>query len=479
MNLVMRNMMVNIFSRAIQHSIFHKSRIKIVASVMSMLTLVLILTLLIIYLTTLRSVYRSNQHVLQDFTEQCIGGLTHEAGAGTDKAGASAGEVMDYGSRKEFLDAPGENQLFTEDRLHTKAAVCYVVAFNEKGEAVEIWNDVKPLMSDEALTEMAGILLGSGNKEGSNQSFVYRITEYYGDGDETTTKASMNSDAETKDSDTGKIIYVAMMDNTLISDSISALLINTIVTGVLALLVLFVISVALADKIVKPLENSYSKQRQFISDAGHELKTPISTISANADILKKDLGENPWLDNIIFENRRMKDLVTQLLELARTENTDPLMENLDFSHLVMGSLLPFDTIVFDHGMVLESDIQEDIHIMGNTVQLEQLVSTLVDNAISHARYSLSTERPCIRVRLFSERGHAVLEVANPGDPIAVEEREKIFERFYRSDQSRQLNGHYGLGLAIAKAVTECHHGRISVDSKAGYNTFSVVIAVTV
>ena len=88
--------------------------------------------------------------------------------------------------------------------------------------------------------------------------------------------------------------------------------------------------------------------------------------------------------------------------------------------------------------------------MGNTVQLEQLVSTLVDNAISHARYSLSTERPCIRVRLFSERGHAVLEVANPGDPIAVEEREKIFERFYRSDRSRQLNGHYGLGLAIAK-----------------------------
>ncbi|WP_051671452.1 sensor histidine kinase [Oribacterium sp. P6A1] len=474
--------MVKFFSKAIHHSIFQKSRVKIVASIMSMLTLVLILTLMIIYMTTLRSVYKSNQHILLDFTEQCIGGLSHDVWDAEDGKNGKAAEKEDInnGTHKESFDISRENQLFKESPSYTKVTVCYVVAFNAKGEVVEIWNDVKPLLSDEALTEMASVLLYSGNKEGSNRSFVYRITEYPGNWNAATTDASLNGDVETKDiSDTDKIIYVAMMDNTLISDSISALLINTIITGTLALGVLFMISVFLADKIVKPLEDSYCKQRQFIADAGHELKTPISTISANADILKKELGENSWLDNIIFENRRMKDLVTQLLDLARTENTDVPMEDLDFSHLVTGSLLPFDTVIFDHGMVLESDIQEDIYIKGNPVQLEQLVSTLVDNAISHTKYSLLTEQPCIRVRLYSERGHAVLEVTNPGDPIPVEDREKIFERFYRSDQSRQLNGHYGLGLAIAKAVTERHHGKISVDSEAGYNTFSVVIAITV
>jgi signal transduction histidine kinase len=171
----------------------------------------------------------------------------------------------------------------------------------------------------------------------------------------------------------------------------------------------------------------------------------------------------------------MKDLVTQLLDLARTENTDPPMENLDFSRLVMGSLLPFDTVAFERGLIMDSDLQEGIHIMGNPVQLEQLVSTLVDNAISHSKYNTETGQPCICVRLYSKGGNAVLEVKNPGDPIPMEERKKIFERFYRSDQSRQLNGHYGLGLAIAKAITERHHGKIRVDSDKGYNTFYVVI----
>ena len=109
----------------------------------------------------------------------------------------------------------------------------------------------------------------------------------------------------------------------------------------------FFLSVFLARKIVNPLEESYQKQRQFISDAGHELKTPVSIVSANAELLSREIGDNTWLKNIQYENERMGMLVGQLLDLARTENVTPQMEHIDFSRLVAGEALPFESVAFE------------------------------------------------------------------------------------------------------------------------------------
>ena len=147
----------------------------------------------------------------------------------------------------------------------------------------------------------------------------------------------------------------------------------------------FFLSVFLARKIVNPLEESYQKQKQFISDAGHELKTPVSVVSANAELLSREIGDNQWLQNIQYENERMGMLVGQLLDLARTENVTPQMEHIDFSRLVAGESLPFESVAFEKGLTLNTNITSNIGVIGNSTQLKQLVSILLDNAIRHSK----------------------------------------------------------------------------------------------
>ena len=237
------------------------------------------------------------------------------------------------------------------------------------------------------------------------------------------------------------------------------------------LVFVFFCSLNLANRIVAPLEESYQKQKQFISDAGHELKTPIAVISANAEMLGRECGESKWLSNINFENERMAGLVSQLLELARTEQTMPVMDEVDFSQTVTGGILPFESVAFEHGLTLDCDIEEGLRLSGNVGQLGQLVSILVDNAIFHA-----APETAVTVSLKRERRSAVLSVANEGGEIPPEQREQIFERFYRRDRARSGgSGRYGLGLAIAKAIVLAHKGNISVTCKEGITKFSVSI----
>lgn len=141
----------------------------------------------------------------------------------------------------------------------------------------------------------------------------------------------------------------------------------------------------LAGKIVSPIEESYQKQRQFISDAGHELKTPVAVINANLELLSREIGGNQWLSNIRYENDRMSVLISELLELTRAENAAPQMEPVDLSRLVCGEALPFETVAYENGLELECDIAENVWVNGNSVQLKQLVSILIDNAIQHGK----------------------------------------------------------------------------------------------
>lgn len=419
-------------AKKLGNRLFKASQKKITATIMGLLTLILLGTLLTISLTTYSAVYRNNQRILEVFLDDYING---------------------NGPKEAPKDAMGT----PEDRIATEAAVMYLVEFSSDGSAVGIMNDVKPVMSDEALKNLAAQLMTGGKKRGISGRMIYRIAS---------------------DESSGRS-YVAMMDNTLIDGSMKTLIMNTVVFGAVALIILFFVSLKASKEIMKPVEDTYQKQKQFISDAGHELKTPISTVSANAEILQREIGNNRWLDNILYENRRMKELVTGLLDLSRTENMEAVHTDVDLSRIVTGGILPFDSVAFERGLLLESEIEQDIHVEGDPNQLGQLVATLLDNAVSHAEKTQNANESAgkILVTLHAEDKCAVLKVSNPGKEIPAEERKRIFERFYRTDSSRELNGHYGLGLAIAKAVATAHDGEISVECAEGITTFVVRIPV--
>lgn len=247
---------------------------------------------------------------------------------------------------------------------------------------------------------------------------------------------------------------------------------NVLIVGSAALVLLFFISLYLSRQIIRPLEENDRQQKQFISDASHELKTPVAVISANAEMLSREIGGNEWLSNIQYENERMGGLVKQLLDLSRAENTEVPMEQVDFSRIVTGEALAFESLAFDQGKALQSDIEEGVLLTGNPSQLTQLVSILLDNAIRH---STGSE---IGLSLKAQGHTAVLSVINEGDAIPDEKQKQLFDRFYRIDEARSNEGqHYGLGLSIAKAVVEKHSGSIHVSCQDGKVRFTAAIPI--
>ena len=324
----------------------------------------------------------------------------------------------------------------------------YSVAVSDNGEILAVDTGDKETYDKITLEKYALEILKKGKKRGTKGNLVYLVAEKNG------------------------YTLIAFMDNTILHESTSTLFRYTLVFGGVALIAMFFLSRYLAKKIVDPLEQGYIKQKQFISDAGHELKTPVSVVSANAELLSRELGDNQWLANIQYENERMGKLVSQLLDLARTEDIKPKMELLDLSRLVAGGTLPFESIAFEEGLVLNTDIAEGVVIKGNSSQLSQLVSILVDNAVQHGKSGKD-----ILVRLSHNRNTAVLSVVNTGEAIPPEKTEQLFERFYRLDEVRNGESkHYGLGLAIAKAIVEAHGGKIEVRCYNGLVEFRAAIA---
>ena len=217
--------------------------------------------------------------------------------------------------------------------------------------------------------------------------------------------------------------------------------------------------------VVRPVKAAFEKQRQFVADASHELKTPIAIIGANLDVLMPDFEGNRWLGYIREENERMSRLVKNLLFLARNDSDggQDAAAEFDFSRAVGGAVLPFESVIFEEGKTLELAVEERMAFTGDEGSIRQVVVILVDNAIKN-----SEKGALIRVRAFSEGSRRVVTVYNTGEGVPAAEREKIFLRFYRSDSSRaRKTGGYGLGLPIAQEIARKHNGTITVDGKEG------------
>ena len=237
--------------------------------------------------------------------------------------------------------------------------------------------------------------------------------------------------------------------------------------GLLALGLFWAVSFLLARWAVRPVERAWEEQRQFVSDASHELKTPLTVILTSAELMQTDPDpQHPR--SILAMSRRMRELVESLLELARVDNgaVRAAFGELDLSALVADELLPFEPLFFEGGLTLESQLEEGLRISGSDRHLRQVLTILLDNAL---RYS--PENATVRVELTRQGSSALLTVANPGE-LTREQCRSIFRRFYRADPARTAGGS-GLGLAIAQGIVADHGGKIWADSREGTVTLNV------
>ena len=246
--------------------------------------------------------------------------------------------------------------------------------------------------------------------------------------------------------------------------------------GTLSLLVFFGISLLLAHLAVKPIERAWTQQRQFVADASHELKTPLTVIMTNAELLQSsgydEVSRAQFSSSILTMSRQMRGLVESLLELARVDNGTAKMTltALDFSGLVSDAVLPFEPLYFEKGLGLDSQIEEGIKLKGSESHLRQVMDILLDNAMKY-----SSPMGTVRIGLKRQGSHCLLSVSNPGEQISQEDLKNIFKRFYRIDKARSMNQSYGLGLSIAEEIVSAHRGRIWAESAAGLNTFYVLL----
>lgn len=266
---------------------------------------------------------------------------------------------------------------------------------------------------------------------------------------------------------------IAFADMTNENNSLFHLLITSLLVGLGGLTAFFFISMFLARWVLRPVEQSWNQQRQFVADASHELKTPLTVILANTGILLSHHKDTidcqlKWVENTREEADRMKKLVDDMLFLAKSDASHAPTPHIlvNFSDIVWNSILPFESVAFEQGVTINSEIAPNLSITGDHSQLKQLVAILLDNACKYAG-----DKGVVTFHLERLQDKIRLTVNNTGTPISPEHLPHLFERFYRADQSRAREiGGYGLGLAIAKSIVDKHKGRISVESTASSGT---------
>lgn len=260
---------------------------------------------------------------------------------------------------------------------------------------------------------------------------------------------------------------IVFLDNTVEDWMLNNLIVIILVSGSISMILMFIISIFLSQKALIPVKKAWERQNEFICDASHELKTPITIIKANTDLLllqKEANAQNQikWLFYIKAETERMTDLINNLFCLTKMDSHEVNYEKerFDLSEFIKEISLRFDPICFENKLTLEQNISDGIFITGNNERLRQVIEILLDNACKHAN-----KDSIVEITLTKKGNKAYITVINQGEPINEEDLKKIFYRFYRIDKSRSReNGGFGLGLAIAKAIIDDHNGSIIAES---------------
>ena len=370
-------------------------------------------------------------------------------------------EAMDEALERE-IDVPFVNP-FIGDYDHTnrddedRSREVYVVSvmpttdLTGSGYWVERSVNNYVTMSDDALREAVERVMEAGTVEGwlDDMSLIYRTQAYY-----TATK-------------------IAFADTTEFISSTKNGFINLTSICTIVFVAFFFISNFLASMAFKPAEKAWEQQQHFLADASHELKTPLTVILANNNILgsheEKTIEEmRKWVDSTQAEAEHMKRLVDELLFLAKSDaaKSEIPKEPVDLSELAWSNYLQFEPVAFERSVLMDAEIQNEITVSGDRTQLNQLVHILLDNAIKYAGDGGSVDWKLEKYTTGKTKlqNYARLCVHNTGKPIPAEDLPHIYERFYRSDRARSAGSGYGLGLAIAKSICEVHEADIFAES---------------
>ena len=330
----------------------------------------------------------------------------------------------------------------------------FTIQINNDGEITNTFGDYYDL-SDDVQAELYKIASSSNEDMGEIKEYSFRYLR-----------------RETPDGG----IQIMFEDMTAEELTLKAVLKTCIFTGVIAFGFFLIISIVLAYWTVKPVEESFNRQKQFISDASHELKTPLTVILTNTEMLSApDYSEEQkkgFANNISVMAHQMRGLVENLLSLTRVDNGTATMnmEEIDFSETVADAVLPFEPVFFEKGLTVISEIESGIKLKGDRTKLKQVVEILLDNAQKYCHEGTET-----KVMLARRGKTAVLSVSDYGDEMTNEQLKNCFKRFYRGDEARAMNQSYGLGLSIAQGIIETHKGKIWAESENGVNTFFVLL----
>ena len=277
-----------------------------------------------------------------------------------------------------------------------------------------------------------------------------------------------------------KYVYNYELEDTIvlinvenINKKLTKTLIESLIVFMVVEVIIYFISKIITKWITKPAIESFNKQKEFIADASHELKTPLAVIMASSDELKSDKKNSKYIENIKYESDRMNTLIKSLLDLSKLENGVSISTYKDenISKIIERVSLTFEGIAFEENTNIKTNIEKDIIFKCSKEEIEKLISIILDNAIKH-----SYKNKDVIVNLKKDKNNINIEIINYGDPIKPGDEEKIFERFYRADKSRNRESNrYGLGLAIAKNIVANHNGTIKAFSKDTKTTFKIIL----
>lgn len=313
----------------------------------------------------------------------------------------------------------------------------FTVWLDEKGEATDVNMDSISSVSEETAGQYAKKALAEGTERGWVDDCRFRIFQ--------------------SEENRGIVFVNGAMHRTMANRFLFSTLLILGVSG-LIMLVLFIL---ISGRVVRPVAESYEKQKQFITDAGHELKTPLTLILTNVDIVEYETGENEWLEDIRSEGQRMSMLISQLVTLSRMDEPRAGLSfsQFDLSSAVTDTVSEFAPLAAERGKRLSAETVPELMYRGDEGMIRRLVAILLDNAVKY-----SDEGGEIRAILYVKR-HPVIVVENTCEAADELELDRFFDRFYRGDRARTFDGSFGLGLSIARAIARNHHGDISAYRK--------------
>ena len=313
----------------------------------------------------------------------------------------------------------------------------FTVFFDKKGNVDQTLTESIYAIDESTAVEYAERAIDSGDVRGWISSYRYKVFS-----------AEMGY---------GVVFVDGSMNRSAVMQSMT--IAGAVLLGCAALVLMLIF--LLSKKAVKPIAESYEKQKQFVTDANHELKTPLTLIMANVEIAELELGKNEWLEDIRAEGHRMTELVNQLVALSRMDEDGHKMNvtEVSFGELVSDTLSEFEPLAKERGKALTASVDKEITYLGDEALLSRLVGILMDNAIKYCDNGGE-----ISVMLHRGR-RVVLTVENTYAAVGELELNRLFDRFYRADKARKFTGGYGVGLSMAKAIVENHKGEITAYKK--------------